>query len=211
MNKIVPDQKKGGHTGAKTSLQLRNREQALELFELAKQRLHNINSWQSLCGKGSAEFKLTDKNGNLLRSTKPRIGNLIRIKLNAPENQEGDGYDWVRIEAFKHTKDHLKDEEQYGFRVRPVQNPFDNKERSAHFYTSDATSTFLVKRNVNLVSAMELGRNEIPNNNPQPFLNKIRNVIIAIAAMMGMAHPQWKNLVTGILKGKKETNLKKSN
>ncbi|MCD6019196.1 MAG: hypothetical protein K0S53_2317 [Bacteroidetes bacterium] len=204
VNRIVPKQKKGSHTGARTTLKAGNREKAIEIFELAKQRLLNINAWQSISGKGSAEFKLTDKSGNLLRFKKPRIGNLIRIKLMAPENKSGSGYDWVRIEAFKHTKDLLKDEEQYGFRVRPVQNPFEKNDESAHFYTSAASSTFLLTRQGSVLSAMEIGRNEIPNSHPDSFLNKVRNVIVAIAAMAGLAHPQWKNLVTGILKGSKE-------
>jgi hypothetical protein len=203
-NHLVPKQKKGNHTGAKTTLRTSDREKAINLFEEARQRLLNINSWHVISGKGSAEFKLTDKFGNPLKSKLPRIGNLIRIKLPAPENKSGSGYDWVRIEAFKHTRDRLKDEEQYGFRVRPVQNPFDKSPESAHFYTSDASSTFLLKRQGTTLSAMEIGRNEVPNSHPASFLNKVRNVIVAIAAMAGLAHPQWKNLVTGILKGAKE-------
>lgn len=204
-NHLVPKQKKGNHTGAKTTLKTPNRDEASILFEAAKQRLLNINYWHIISGKGSTEFKLTDKYGNPLKSKMPRIGNLIRIKLKAPQNKSGGGYDWVRIEAFKHTKDHLKDEEQYGFRVRPVQNPFNKNSESAHFYTSDASSTFLLKRQGAILSAMEIGRNEIPNSSPESFLNKIRNIAVAIAAMAGLAHPQWKGLVTGILKGVKES------
>lgn len=204
VSRIVPKQKKGNHTIAKTTLKMANRDEASILFEVAKQRLLNINYWHIISGKGSAEFKLTDKYGNSLNSKMPRIGNLIRIKLRAPENKSGDGYDWVRIEAFKHTRDHLKDEEQYGFRVRPVQYPFDKKSESAHFYTSDASSTFLLKRQGAVLSAMEIGRNEIPNSRPESFLNKVRNIVVAIAAMAGLSHPQWKSLVTGILKGAKE-------
>lgn len=202
-NRIVPKQKIGSHTGARCTVKTKNSEEAIALFEQAKQRLLNVNAWQKLCGTGSAEFKLTDKKGHLIGYKKPRIGNLIRIKLPAPSNKSGSGYDWVRIEAFKHTKDLVKDEEQYGFRVRPVQNPFKNTNESAHFYTSDASSTFLLKRHGAILSAMEIGRNEIPNSRPSSFLNKVRNVIVAIAAMAGLAHPQWKKLVTGVLKGRK--------
>lgn len=200
VTRIVPIQKKGSHTRARCTFKTKNYKEAINLFEVVKQRLLNVNAWQTLCGKGSAEFKLTDKFGNQLRSEKPRIGNFIRIKLPAPSNKSGSGYDWVRIEAFKHTKDFSKDEEQYGFRVRPVQNPHDNDLVSAHFYTSDASSTFILKRHGSVLSVMEIGRNEIPNSHPGTFLNKVRNIVIAIAAMAGFAHPQWKNLVKGLLK-----------
>lgn len=46
---------------------------------------------------------------------------------------------------------------------------------------------------------MEIGRNEIPNKHPISFINKIRNVIVAFVAMLGLAKPQWKNLMKGIL------------
>ncbi|MDF2449939.1 MAG: hypothetical protein K0R26_2443 [Bacteroidota bacterium] len=198
---FVPAQKKGGHTGAQHSVKATNRKEALQIFEDARKRLLNINRWQNICGSGSAEFRLTDKNGQTLNFVKPRIGNLIRIKLPAPKNQSGKGFDWVRIEAFKHTKDQLNDEEQYGFRVRPVQNPFEKDGESAHFYTSDASSTFLISRKGRILTAKEFGRNEIPNSNPQSLLNKIRNIIIAVAAMAGFAKPQWKKLMKGILEG----------
>jgi hypothetical protein len=128
----------------------------------------------------------------------PVKGNLIRIKLPAPPNQQGDGFDWVRIEEFENSKDLLKDEELFGFRVRPVENPLSRSGESAHFYTSDATSSFLVMRKSCTISAMEKGRNEVPNASGS-FLNKIRNILIAIPAMLGLSKPQWKNLTDGIL------------
>ncbi|MBC7694990.1 MAG: hypothetical protein H7141_06025 [Burkholderiales bacterium] len=209
---IVPSQKKGNHTGAKAHLKTASVDEAIKLFGQAKHRLLDINSWQKISGKGSAEFRLTDKNGHVLKSNRPRVGNLIRIKLPAPGNKLGSGYDWVRIEVFKHVKDILKDEEVYGFRVRPIKNPLKQTETSAHFYTSDASSTFLLKRTSEILSVMEIGRNEIPNTHPVSFLNKIRNMIVAFSASLGLAKPQWKKLVKGILNGsviqiKRKTNF----
>lgn len=201
VSQIVPSQKKGNSTAAKAYLKAASIDEAIKLFYEAKHRLLNINSWKKISGDGSAEFRLTDKYGHILKSHRPRVGNLIRIKLPAPGNNAGNGYDWVRIETFKHIKDNLKEEEVYGFRVRPIKNPLKRADNPAHFYTSDASTTFLLKRNGLIVSAIEIGRNEVPNSEHVSFLNKFRNIVVAIAAMLGFAKPQWKKLLKGIING----------
>lgn len=159
----------------------------------------NINKWYTYSGSTGAEFTLTDPYGDVVENAAPKVGDLIRIKLPAPSNKQGDGFDWVRIEQFENYQEQLKDEEVFGFRVRPVQNPNTTSPDSAHFYTSAATSTFLIIRKSSTVYVMERGRNENPNLSGNLF-NKIRNAVVALAAMLGLAKPQWKNLVKGILK-----------
>jgi len=199
---IIPKQFIGAKTGATSSVKVSSVEAAAALFNEAKQRLFDINNWQNLCGGKGAAFQLTDKHGNALTQTPPEVGNLIKIKLPAPSNEKGDGYDWVRIEKIENTTNPINDEEIVGFRVRPVSNPADHSEESAHFYTSDATSSFLLVRRGSRVYAMERGRNEQPNP-VGGFWNRIRNIIIALAAMLGLAVPQWKMLVNGILRQKR--------
>jgi hypothetical protein len=199
VKQLVPQQKTGQKTGATSKLKAPTRHAALVLFAESKSRLLDINNWQKLCGNKGAEFQLTDENGIHLNTKKPETGNLIKIKLPAPANQNGDGYDWVRIEKFESAKDLIKDEELFGFRVRPVSNPNNRTSGSAHFYTNEASSTFLIYRISSVVYAMELGRNEKPNPTGS-LLNKIRNFAIAIVAMLGLSKPQWKSLTDGILR-----------
>lgn len=200
---IIPKQSIGGKTGATSSVKAISIEAAKGLFNEAKQRLFDINNWQKICGGKGASFQLTDKRGNALTQKKPEVGNLIKIKLPAPSNKQGDGYDWVRIEKIENTANPINDEEIVGFRVRPVSNPADHSGESAHFYTSDATSSFLVVRRGSRIYAMERGRNELPNPSGG-FWNKIRNILIALGAMIGLAVPQWKMLVNGIIGQKGE-------
>src|SRR6476660_810088 len=122
---LIPAHYKGIKTGASTYAESPTRHDAILLFEEAKKRLLNINQWHVLCGEGSAVFQLTDDKGQPVNRN-PVKGDLIRIKLPAPPNNQGDGFDWVRIEEFENTKDLLKDQDIFGFRVRPVQNPLDN-------------------------------------------------------------------------------------
>lgn len=199
LNQIIPKQKKGLQTGATSHIAFDSRHTAVTVFNRAKERLTDINNWYHLCGDKGAEFQLTDAEGNPLNNVKPKVDDLIRIKLPAPPNPEGEGYDWVRIEKFEEDKDLMKDEEIFGMRVRPVDNPKNNNPESAHFYTDDATSTFVVLRRTHIVYAMERGKNEVPNANGS-LLNKIRNLLVAIPAMLGLSKPQWKSLTDGLLK-----------
>lgn len=195
---IIPKQFIGSQTGATSKIKLDTRHDALLLFKKAREHLLDINSWEKLCGQGSAEFTHTDKNGEPLISTTPKIGDLIRIKLPAPENKEGDGYDWVRIEAFDENKSLVSDSETFGFRVRPIENPKNKAGNIAHFYTDDATSTFLVIRYSHTVFALERGKNEVANDS-NSWISNIRNKLVAFTAMIGFSKPQWKKLVDGIL------------
>jgi len=197
---LIPAHYKGVKTGASTYAESPTRHDAILLFEEAKKRLLNINKWHELCGEGSAVFQLTDSNGNEI-NRRPETGDLIRIKLPAPSNDSGDGYDWVRIEEFENTKDLLKDQDIFGFRVRPVQNPLDNSADTAHFYKSTATSTFVIVRTSSTVTALERGRNEVANNGTLSLFGKIRNLIISAGAWLGISKLQWGKLVKGIIKG----------
>lgn len=201
LKQLIPDQHSGAKTGATSTLNFKNKFIAIKSFNTAKYRLLDVNHWFNLCGRKGAEFQLTDESGNALQTTIPEVGNLIRIKLPAPPNPKGDGYDWVRIEKFENLKNTAKDEDLYGFRVRPVSNPFNRSGDSAHFYTSEATSSFLIYRKGCVVSALERGRNEKPNTSGS-LLNKLRNFFVALPAMLGLSKPQWKNLVDGILGSK---------
>lgn len=195
---IIPKQFTGTETGATSKVKLDNRHQALLRFQAARERLLDINNWQKLCGPGSAEFTLTDNDGNVIQNSKPKVGNLIRIKLPAPPNKEGDGYDWVRIEEFEDNRTLISDSEIVGFRVRPVENPKNKTGNSAHFYTDAATSTFLVIRYSHSVFAIERGKNEIPNDS-RLWLTNLRNKLVAFFASIGFSKPQWEKLTDGIL------------
>ena len=199
VEKIIPRQKKGSETGAKAIAELTNKAEAMALFKLAKSRLLDINSWDELCGLASATFELTDKAGNKI-SGPPEIGNLIRIDLPGPGTISGEGYDWVRIEAMEDNSDPENDEESFAFRARPVKSPVSDDDAPSHFYTDDATSSFIIVRRGTKIIASEQGRNEKPNTDTDKIVDKVRNAVVATGAKNGLAYPQWKALMEGLLK-----------
>lgn len=201
---IIPAQEKGTHNGASKSVTYDTREEALEALTIAKTRLLDINSWSKIAGTGSASFQLTDAQGNFIYDQVPQVGNLIRIDLPGPGNPSGEGYDWVRIEAFDEIQDVDKDQEIYGFRIRPTHNPIHPKEESAHFYTEDTTGSFLITRFENKVTAAEKGRNEVLNNDTDSFITNVRNTLVVFSAMLGFSVFQWQKFVDGLLQGPEE-------
>jgi len=196
---LIPRQTSGSHTGSTSKHHAATRHDAVLMFARCKELLLDVNRWKQFCGGKGATFRLTDDAGHVLIDKKALVDHYIRIELPAPENPQGNGYDWVRIEAFQTSKDLIKDEEVFGFRVRPAQNPERRTDETAHFYDDSATSTFLIIRNIYTVTVLERGKNERPNTDGSLF-ERLRNWIVAIPAMFGLATPQWKMLTAGILK-----------
>jgi hypothetical protein len=199
--KIVPAQTKGMKSGAEENLECSTREEAILRYVSARNRLMQINNWHRYMGMEKNIFALTDPDGNLVSGV-PEIGFLVRIDLPVvPGSASGQGYDWVRIEAIDEKKDTERDLDFFAFRVRPAVNPKDDSKEAAHFYTEDATSTFLIQRAGTKVTAAEKGRNEVPNVKAEKITDKIRNSVIALGAMAGLSAIQWKLLMNGVLKG----------
>lgn len=191
-----PPQVTGRESGATAEKNMSSAAKAVELFTIARRRLLDINNWKKYSGVLSAEFKLTDMDGNPLEGP-PQVGNLIRIDLPGPGPRKGDGYDWVYIEEIQDQTDFT------GMRVRPVAAPTSDENATSHFFTDAATSTFLVKREGTKVIASELGKNEVPNTETQHIIDKIRNTLVAVSASHGASFPQWKSLMEGFLEEEK--------
>jgi hypothetical protein len=194
INDIVPEHQKGAKTDAEHSITAENAEQAGKIFERARQRLLDVNHWQQLCGKPSAEFRLTDNAGNEVNRP-AQVNDHFKINIPAPGVAAGEGYDWVKIEAIEESENG----NLLAIRVRPAPDPCTPGEDIAHFFKDAATSTFAVERKGNQVIASVHGRNEEPNTNTENVLDKVRNAIVAIGAMIGLSTPQWQSLVKGLL------------
>ena len=199
MEELIPTQETGARSDNEHSVSFGSAEEAKKYFELAKQRLQSVNRWHEMAGVLTADFRLTDAEGKEIQRA-PQTGDYFRISIPAPGPGAGDGYDWVRIELVEDDTKRNDDHEIFGIRVRPSESPIPNGETAvAHFFKEDATSTFLVERRGSDVRAAVHGRNELPNTTTDKPLDKARNAIVGIGAMLGLSNPQWKSLVKGIL------------
>ncbi len=197
----IPQHTEGTEVNVEESVACSSIEEAQRFFALVKERLLQVNNWKKMSGTLSADFQLTDEKG-LPVSALPKAGGYFKIDIPAPGISSGEGYDWVRIEEVK--EESKGDCNYIAIRVRPAASPLNADKDTAHFYTDEATSNFIVQRNGNTVTAGVYGRNEKPNIEAETFIGKIRNAIVGTGAVTMFAKIQWKALVSGLLKFEKE-------
>jgi hypothetical protein len=194
----IPRQKKGGFHNTESKKEFDYPETAVQQFAILKSRLYSINQWKDFCGEGFADFKLYDSSGNYTDNI-PQKGYFIRIDIPGPGTAEADGFDWVEITEIsdQHTKD---DEfENISITCRPSKAPGNSiKKHTAHFYSSSATSTFMISRGNTYIKAAVYGRNETANLQAA-FRDKIRNLLIAAGGIIGISKIQWKRLTDALL------------
>jgi len=194
---IVPSQYTGKEIAAESTVELFNENEASAFYEIVKQRLLHVNNWHQLAGLISAKFKLIDGAGNEVdRSV--QLGDLFKIDIPGPGSSEGDGYDWVAIEELKeHSTEGIQ---SIGFRVRPTNNPYGKKNETAHFYSDESTSTFIVIREGNIITATIIDRNIKPNTHAGSITDKVRDTAVGIGAMGIFSKIQWQSLAEGLVK-----------
>lgn len=196
-NPIVPSNETGKALDIKDSVTENNREDAVNTFQRACTRLLNPALWHELAGVASASFKLVSENNPDMQKF-ATLNDYIQIDIPGPGSSAGDGFDWVKIEAIEKNTDTPADE-SFGLKLRACANPDKKNGGTAHFFTAEATSSFIISRNGNSITASYHGRNEIPNSTEVILADKIRNSIVAAGAMMGFSELQWLALLKGFL------------
>lgn len=198
---IVPPQEQGAKKDIDHTIDTADENDARKLFMIGRNRLVGINNWHEYAGSLSATFRLTDPQGNEVDRTAEK-GDYVRITLPAPGPAEGSGHDWVRIEEIEDQSDPNGADELMAIRVRPSPSPQEKGENVAHFFKDQSTSSFVLERHRNKVTAAVYGRNEVPNTETSNLIDKVRNAIVGATAIAGLSNVQWKNLVKGIIETK---------
>ncbi|ROI05868.1 MULTISPECIES: hypothetical protein [unclassified Chryseobacterium] len=193
--KGVPRQKFGGFHDTESEKQFDPALIPLK-FEILKRRFFMINHWKSYCGSAFADFKLYDSNAEPVERD-PQKGDFIRIDIPGPGEPEAKGYDWVEVSDICYYQDSVS--ESIMMTCRPCKNPKNKKnDHIAHFYSSKATSTFMISKGHAYLKTAVYGRNESPNFKAG-FIDVVRNIFVAAGGMMGIAKIQWKVLTDGFL------------
>ncbi|RYY99885.1 MAG: hypothetical protein EOO11_03465 [Chitinophagaceae bacterium] len=194
---LVPPQEEGGQSNTEASRSFDTDEAANEFFELLKERLCKVNDWHRIAGPATAVFQLTDANG--VEVDRPlRKGDHFKIDIPGPGPATGAGFDWVEVESVEEGA--ADGAEHLTVQVRPATNPNNERSDVAHFFSEDATSCFMVRREGNTVTAAVYGRNEKPNTGAERVVDKARNVAVATGAIAAASKLQWKSLVEGLVK-----------
>ena len=191
---LVPSQQKGKSVDLEESVTSNNVDAAKKLFQDAVHLLCRPSTWHEIAGALSASFSIDSKQ----QERGIEQGDHIRINLPAPGISEGDGDDWVRVEKIETNFDKGCDE-SFGILLLVCPNPHTKGEAIAHFFADGASSTFLVTRKKNTVTAFYKGRNEIPNTDELTLTDKVRNIVVASGALAGISELQWRALLKGLL------------
>lgn len=197
INEFVPEGIKGKQNELSHEKTHDSEEAAHKTFERATKRLLNPDVWHEMEGALSPVVTLTDADGNELQRL-AEVNDHYRIKLPALGNPEGDGYDWVKVEAIKEVHEINDGEAVFGLRLRAAANPKSDGD-TAHFFEEAATSNFIVHLQGKTVTAYYFGRNEVANAATGSVGDNIRNAVVAVAAFIGMSEVQWKRLLTALL------------
>lgn len=198
---IIPPQEEGAKKDIDHTIDTADENDARKLFMIGRNRLVNVNHWHEYAGTMSATFRLTDPEGNEVDRTAEK-GDCLKITLPAPGPSEGRGNDWVQIEAIEDKSNPHGREELLAIRVRPCPNPKEKGENVAHFFNEQSTSSFVIERHGNKVTAAVYGRNEVPNTETTNLIDKVRNAVVGATAVAGLSNIQWKGLIKGIIETK---------
>lgn len=192
----IPAQKDGSKINIVSDVVVQNTDRAKSLFDIAKNRLLDVNNWQQLAGEFLANFQLTDQSGN--PTTSPvQEGMYFKIDIPGPGPKAGDGFDWVQVEKIEVYNS--PDIESIGIRVRPASNPLSTKNEIAHFYSQEATSTFTVTREITKVTAAVYDRNTKTNKDSEKLSDQFRNAIIGMTGIISFSRIQWKSLTHALI------------
>ncbi len=197
---IIPGLYTGKELEAEASVDFENDNDAKLFYDTAKRRLLNVNNWHKVAGIISAQFRVFDNNGNE-SVVDIQKDDYIRVDIPGPGTKDGDGYDWVHVEELKEINE--GNVQSIGFRVRPHANPLGDKGATAHFYSDESTSCFIILREDAKVGAMIIDRNIKPNDEAESVTDKIRHSAIGMMAINGFSKLQWKHLAEGLVERKK--------
>jgi len=195
--KTIPEKTDGGNINAESVVELNNLAASKALFLNARKKLLDVNRWKEISELSLAAFTLTDAHGNEVPGP-VQEGMFFKIDIPGPDNETGDGYDWVIVEKVDEYV--LEDIESLGIRVRPAANPKNDDPDIAHFYSKQATSTFTITRENTKVTAAVYDRNTKPNTDDDGFFEKIRNILTGAGGILAFSKIQWKSLTDGLLK-----------
>jgi len=196
-NPMIPANNVGKGLDLEHSVTEDSVEEAITTFKRACKRLLNPPVWHQLSGAISASFKLETQSKDEANRL-AQINDFLLIDIPGPGPAAGDGYDWVKVENIAEDADPAADQ-SFGMTLKATPNPDKPEQGTAHFFGEGATSTFIIKRTNNTVTASYYGRNELPNTKKASFPDKIRNSIIAAGAMAGISELQWIALIKGLL------------
>ncbi len=199
MTNEIPLQVQGAKSDNNYTLTCASKTEARAQYKVARKKLMDINSWNKICKNLlKAQFQLCNDSGQPVTRL-PKVNDFFKIDLPGPGPINGNGFDWVQIKKIAVYNNPEQDAEGTSIVVKPAPCPLNDYKNTAHFFKSEATSTFMLKREKLVLTAEIHGRNEIPNNETDVVIDAIRNKLVANFAIKAFADIQWQELCKALL------------
>jgi hypothetical protein len=197
MQPQVPQQHSGVAKNIEEQITCNSVQQAETLYQQAAERLLHINLWHKWCNINGAVFTLKQADGTDAPNGKAAEGLWISIDIPGPGTITGSGLDWVYIDKVNQSTHGGEAITQMV--VHPSSPPNPAEQDTAHFLSSESSSTFVVSQKGQLVTAAIYGRNEQLNTDTPNVIDKVRNALVYLGAVAGLSDVQWKSLAKGLL------------
>lgn len=194
---LLPVHKDGSENDALAILICNSETAAFYYFRSLSEKLLKINEWKMNSGKNPTEFFIHNKDAQDERLL-AKENDLVKIKMPAPKNKLGSGFDWVTINKLE-TVETAK-MKAFLLQMKPHSCPESADGSIAHFYTHDATNTFILAKENNTIQFSIHGRNEIPNTKKIGFMNSCRNILVAGGGIFGGSKLQWQDFAEEFIK-----------
>jgi hypothetical protein len=169
-------------------------ENAGKTFARLRQRLFDVNRWEKF--SGAAAFQLFGETGQMLETETAQKENFIRITL------PGSGkHDWVKIIDIHDAAGEVV------ITVRPSYDPTekeaDEKKSTSHFFTSEATNNFCLRKKDSALAVYVIGLHEKPNlTESEGVLEAARNAATTALGWLGFQKIEWQTFCENFLQAR---------
>lgn len=172
-------------------------EQDKDDFERLKSSVLNVNEWVNFTGLTKTTFTLMNKHG-IKQKRLARLNDFILIEF--PKLflfKKIKCYDWVEISTIETFNDSTMD--YFILELKPAKSPIMSDQTINHFFTEEASNTFIVFLNKDFLSISIHGRNEFPNLFIKNKRDAIRNFFFANLGLFGANKLLWVNMTNGLM------------
>lgn len=196
LKKLIPVQKIGKCSDTFSSLEIKELNNPDIAYKSIKNRLLDVNNWAHYATLTNADFILLDEKGNKIDRLVAE-SDFMKVRFSRLQKIISARHDYVRVNSIITIPITFGD--ALVMQLVPAHNPAKSGSEIDHFFTSEASNTFVLYRDAAKIHLSVHGRNEVPNFKVSKTTKKIRNMLFTVLGILAVSKVQWKSLAHGLL------------
>ncbi len=189
LKKLIPVQKIGKCTDTFSSLEINELNNPDIAYKSIKNRLLDVNNWAHYATLTNADFILLDDKGHKIDRLVAQ-GDFMKVRFSRLQKIISARHDYVRVNSIITVPTIFGD--AVVMQLQPAHNPSKPGFEIDHFFTAEASNTFVLYRDAAKIHLSVHGRNEVPNFKVSKTIKKIRNMLFAVLGILAVSKVQWK-------------------